>query len=62
MRKQGYTTKVTTFKAKVLNLKKDMDYMNSTNFTFLLEGADDVDVATTYEIPLGTTRVYIRME
>lgn len=45
-----------TSKVEVVDLRKDLDYIKSTNFTSLSEAAEDVDTLTTSKVPLATTR------
>ncbi|XP_049349183.1 uncharacterized protein LOC125813754 [Solanum verrucosum] len=55
-RRLGETFEDTTLKAEVADIRKDVHYLKSTDFTSLLKATNDLDIPDTSEIPPATTR------
>uniref|UniRef100_M1DY64 Polyprotein protein n=1 Tax=Solanum tuberosum TaxID=4113 RepID=M1DY64_SOLTU len=60
--RQEESCEVSAWKAEVVDLRKDVDYLKSTNFTSLIQTVDNVDSSETSGIHLNTTRDIHREE
>ncbi|XP_015167114.1 MICOS complex subunit MIC60-like [Solanum tuberosum] len=53
--RHGETPEVSTLKAEITELKKDVAYLKATDFTTLMQGVDEKDTPETSRIPPATT-------